>query len=135
MNNLVMQKFVILFIDFTILMYLDFVEKSCYECSDVIEKDILKNTTIFTIGLSLLAFVAEDKVKTLMSNETINMVIGVVAIVKFLSLYRFISSMRSEPCNQCTLSWRRRFLFYYSRMIMLMYVLSLIYIAHLYYSS
>lgn len=130
MNPLV-SKLVSLFVDSVILMYLDFVNKSCTKCADVMENDVLRNLTIFSAGLVLLSIVAEDKLRSLlMSSQLLSYLLPLLALVKLVALFRFISAMKTEECNECTYHWRRRFLFFYSRGVLFLYALTAVYLAY-----
>lgn len=132
MNELLAKLFA-LFVDSVILMYLDFVNKTCPNCADIMENDVLRNLTYLSLGLLLLNFVAEEKLRNFLSSHKILLsVLGILGLVKLVALFRFITAMRTEECNKCTSHWRRRFLFYYSRGVALMYglmVLSMVYMA------
>lgn len=129
--NPLFSKLIALFIDSVILMYIDFVNKASPKCSDIMETDVLRNLTILSVGLLLLSIVAEDKLRSfLTSYQMLATVLSFLGLAKLIVLFRFISAMRTEECNESTYHWRRRFLFYYSRGVLFLYSLMVVYLVY-----
>ena len=129
--NPLFSKLIALFIDSVILMYIDFVNKASPKCADIMETDVLRNLTILSVGLLLLSIVAEDKLRSfLTSYQMLATVLSFLGLAKLIVLFRFISAMRTEECNESTYHWRRRFLFYYSRGVLFLYSLMVVYLVY-----
>jgi hypothetical protein len=130
MNQLV-PKLISLFIDSVILMYIDFVNKASPKCADIMETDILRNLTFISAGISLLNIISEDKLRSVLSsNQILVAILSFLGIAKLIILFRFVNAMKTEECNESTYHWRRRFLFYYSRGILLLFSLMVIYLVY-----
>jgi hypothetical protein len=131
MNSGLISKMFALFVNSIVLMYIDFVEKNCSACSDLLEKDILKNLTKISVGLILLSVIAEKPmVEFLHSNQIIAIILSTLGFINFITLYRFIGYMKTEPCDECTKNWRRKFLYIYSRTILALYFFMFAYQVH-----
>ena len=129
--NPLFSKLIALFVDSVILMYIDFVNKASPKCSDIMETDVLRNLTILSVGLLLLSIVAEDKLRSfLTSYQMLATVLSFLGLAKLIVLFRFINAMRTEECNESTYHWRRRFLFYYSRGVLFLYSLMVVYLVY-----
>ena len=104
------------FIDYTILMYIDYVSKKCVTCSNNIEHNLLKNTTLFSMVFSILNVLSDNNLQLFVKSKNILYTLfGLIGIIKFISLFSYINITMNGECNECTNVWRRRFLYYYSR--------------------
>ena len=111
------------FIDYTILMYIDYVSKNCVDCSDNLEHNVLKNTTLFSMVFNILNVLSNRNLQLFVKSKNIlYTLLGLISIIKFISLFSYINITMKDECDDCTNIWIRRFLYYYSRGLLVLLI-------------
>jgi hypothetical protein len=99
-----------------ILTYINKVQNYCGSCTRVTETNVVKIiTTIILIKSILMILLPKETGMFLLRNPIVLFVLVVIGLVNIVAIYRFVNKMMSNQCKVCTSSWKRTFLYYYSR--------------------
>ena len=110
-----------LFINVAIFQYLRFNEKNCANCTEHSEHKVLRVTTYLMFGVIALRVL----VLVIMGLSNIDNAVvvggGIIGLIHFIVLYRYISKMLVPDYKECTDEWQRPLLYYYTRIIAVLY--------------
>lgn len=134
MNTCVVILFVICFlINLLVLNYTVKLEKISCECSKDWRRDFIKYYSLVTVGLTIficLVPLINNAMKkkldyALLFNNivvrSIGFIYSILGLVNLYSLFTFSQKIVLNRCG-CSKSWERTFIYYYSMIIMSLYV-------------
>ena len=124
---------IVLLINILILNYVIKLEKITCECSDNWKRDYIKYYAIVTLLLTLVICVIpvmnmilnkKMNMKSILStpvSRVISSIYGVAGIVNVYALFSYSQNVILSQCD-CSKSWERMFIYYYSMVIMSLYI-------------
>lgn len=111
-----------------ILAYVMQMKTLCAYCTDIKETNWLFYFTAFLLIEVLVGLFFPHEIRAfLLSNPFILFLIVLVNIANVIILYRFINAMMISQCKGCTQDWRRTYLYYYSRFVLILYGINIVF--------
>ena len=120
-----LKKIVMLIVVLINIIIFNFVyklEKTKCECSKGYRRDFIKYYTLLTIFIGIIFIIGILKVFSTHSLQLISTIYSVLGLVNIYLLFRLSQDMVIEKC-MCSNSWDRKFVYYYSMVIMSVYVI------------
>ena len=124
----VLLYFVIILINLLILNYIFKLEKISCECSKDWKRDYIKYFSYISIVIILIMFCfavsGKKNLMKLMKNKFFIIFINlfsIASLVNIYSLFKYSQQMVLSLC-ECSKSWERTFIYYYSMIIMSVYI-------------
>ena len=119
--------FIILIINLLILQYVLKLEKMSCECSKDWRRDYIKYFSILSIGIITLMFIVPlitKKYIKLIQTPIFRIVANIISIASLINVYSLFTYSQKiilEKCK-CSNNWERSFIYYYSLIIMSIYI-------------
>jgi len=110
-----------------ILAYVMRMKTLCGYCTQIKETNWLFYLTAFLLVEVLIAiFFPLEIRKFLIENPFFLFIIVLINIANIIILYRFINAMMISQCKGCTQDWRRTYLYYYARIVLILYGINIV---------
>ena len=113
---------IVVLINIIIFNFIYKLEKTKCECSKGYRRDFIKYYTLLTIFIGIIFIIGILKVFSTHSLQLISTIYSVLGLVNIYLLFRLSQDMVIEKC-MCSNSWDRKFVYYYSMVIMSVYVI------------
>ena len=132
--SFVLNFYISCFIDYNILMYIENVSKNCSDCSYNNVHNILKNITLLSLIFNIINILSNNDLRNYIKlNNILSLIFGLLGIIKIIMLFKYLNITMSKECNECTDSWRRNFIYYYTRFLLLNIMILILLLVNLYF--
>ena len=117
--NILMMMITIL-LNLLILNYVYNLEKNNCECSKDWRRDFIKYFTIASVIIVLLHFLIKKLPRAIV--VPFSVLYSILGLVNIYALFTYSRNMINDSC-QCSNSWERNFIYYYSMIIIILYII------------